>query len=171
MWLLGLLTLQLKQMDFISLVTGELHRSLRNTRMKFYWTQTGWRKMKGTYIRQQWYFLLSQINSITKKAMIRGLMMDLKISWDSPRPTWWPANISANISFRSVTNQSEGDQGTWSRALEQIGWQFISSKSGWLESWMTVYIVKYKFNFRLKSCFYIKMANNSWQINGHHKII
>ena len=33
------------------------------------------------------------------------------------------------------------------------------------------YIVKHKFHFRLNHAFYIKMANNSWQTNGHHKIM
>ena len=59
---------------------------------------------------------LDHLNSITKKAMIRGLMMDFKISWDSPWLTWWPANIP----FRNVTTQPEGYQGSWSRPLEQI---------------------------------------------------
>ena len=47
---------------------------------------------------------LDHLNSITKKAMIQGLMMDLKISWDSPRPTWWPAEIP----FRNFITQPEG---------------------------------------------------------------
>ena len=43
-------------------------------------------------------------------------MIDLKISWDSPQPNCWLANVP----FKSVTNQPEGYHGTWSRALEQF---------------------------------------------------
>ena len=83
MWLLELLTFQ---MDFILLVTDKLQRSLRNTCKDEILLNLDWieeEPMPGCSDP-----LPDYLNSITKKAMIQALMMKLKISWDSPWPTW-----------------------------------------------------------------------------------
>ena len=42
---------------------------------------------------------LSILNGLTMKCFIRGMMKDLKLSWKSKKPVWWPSNIQ----FKSVT--------------------------------------------------------------------
>ena len=36
---------------------------------------------------------LSMLNGLTMKVLIRGLMKDLKLTWKSEKPLWWPATI------------------------------------------------------------------------------
>ena len=36
---------------------------------------------------------LSMLNGITMKNFIRGLMKDLKLTWASQKPVWWPTEI------------------------------------------------------------------------------
>ena len=43
---------------------------------------------------------LSILNGLTMKCIIRGLMKDMKLTWKSTKPLWWPTNIP----FQSVTS-------------------------------------------------------------------
>ncbi len=36
---------------------------------------------------------IQELNSVTKKALIRGLIKDLNLNWSSPKPAWWPDEI------------------------------------------------------------------------------
>ena len=84
--LLELPTFQLKQMDFILLVTDKVHRSMRNTcKDEIHWTQTGWRKS----LRQAAVILLplwDYLNSITKK--VNPWLCVLGYSYKTQRMSW-----------------------------------------------------------------------------------
>ena len=50
---------------------------------------------------------LSILNGLTMKALIRGIMKDLKLSWTSNKPVWWPSDIP----FQNVTSVPPGYKG------------------------------------------------------------
>jgi len=33
------------------------------------------------------------MNGLTMKALIRGIMKDLKLSWSADKPEWWPDTV------------------------------------------------------------------------------
>ena len=50
---------------------------------------------------------LQSLNGITMKALIRGIMKDLKFSWDSEKPEWWPVDIP----FHNMTQPAPDYEG------------------------------------------------------------
>jgi len=51
--------------------------------------------------------ILQSLNGITMKALIRGLMKDLKLSWSSDKPEWWPDTVP----FLNVTQPAPDYEG------------------------------------------------------------
>ena len=51
---------------------------------------------------------LSMLNGLTMKSLIRGVMKDLKLTWKSNKPVWWPSHIP----FGNVTSAPENYEGT-----------------------------------------------------------
>ena len=52
---------------------------------------------------------LSMLNGLTMKVLIRGLMKDLKLTWKSEKPLWWPATIPFQ-NINSAPSNYEGKQ-------------------------------------------------------------
>lgn len=50
---------------------------------------------------------VEQLNSVTKKALIRGLIKDLGLKWSAPTPAWWPEDVP----YRNVTTPPDGYTG------------------------------------------------------------
>ena len=53
---------------------------------------------------------LQFLNGITMKALIRGIMKDLKLNWDSEKPEWWPTDVP----FQNVTQAASDYEGMYS---------------------------------------------------------
>jgi len=51
--------------------------------------------------------MLQSLNGITMKALIWGLMKDLKLSWSSDKPEWWPDTVP----FLNVTQPAPDYEG------------------------------------------------------------
>ena len=56
---------------------------------------------------------LSILNGLTMKCIIRGLMKDMKLTWKSKKPVWWPTNIP----FQSVTSAPAEFEGNHNNIL------------------------------------------------------
>jgi len=50
---------------------------------------------------------LYSLNGLTMKALIRGIMKDLKLSWSSDKPEWWPHTVP----FVNVTQPAPDFEG------------------------------------------------------------
>ena len=44
------------------------------------------------------------------KALIRGIIKDLKLNWDSEKPEWWPTDVP----FQNVTQAASDYEGRYS---------------------------------------------------------
>ena len=52
---------------------------------------------------------LSMLNGITMKNFIRGLMKDLKLTWASQKPEWWPTEIP----YQNINSGPSGLEGKY----------------------------------------------------------
>ena len=50
---------------------------------------------------------LSMLNGLTMKNFIRGLMKDLKLTWASQKPMWWPTEIP----YQNINSAPSGFEG------------------------------------------------------------